>query len=78
LLSYWSTYAAASSTVSYCGVVLEGRELLAMPEGTVPFDSRLMSADEAVRQHLGRFIDDTAFGGGTAPEPSWTDYRPYK
>ena len=60
------------------GVVLEVVNLLAQPEGTTWFDPSEMSADEAVRLHIGRFIDDTVFGVGTPPQRSWTDYGPYK
>jgi hypothetical protein len=64
--------------VEYFALVLEGDNLLAQPQGTAEFDPRVMSADEAVRLHLGRFINDTEFGQGTPPQPSWTDFGPYK
>ena len=78
LVTYWATYAASPSSVMYFGVVLDGRNLLASPEGTVAFDAGEMSADEAARKHLGDFIDAAAFGEGKPPQPSWTDYGPYK
>jgi len=78
LMGYWATYSTSSSSVEYVGVVLEGVNLLAQPEGTTSFDSSEMSADEAVRLHIGRFIDDNVLGAGTPPDPSWTDYGPYK
>ena len=77
-LSYWATYSASATSVLYMGMVNESGNLLALPEGTVYFDPKEMSADEAVRLELGRFIDDTEFGEGTPPQPSWTDYGPYK
>ena len=78
LVTYWATYAASTSSVMYFGVVLDGRNLLASPEGAVSFDDSGMSPDEAARKHLGDFIDAAAFGEGLPPQRSWTDYGPYK
>ena len=77
-LSYWATYLEADSFVTYFGVIRDGQNLLALPEGTTSFELIEMTADEAARKHLCDFIDATMFGEGTPPTPSWTDYGPYK
>ena len=78
LLSYWSTFDADGDFVTYVGTVRDGPNFVGMFDGELTFEPDLMSADEAVRQDLGRFIDTTDFGPGTPPQPSWTDYGPYK
>ena len=64
LLTYWAAYSDSTSSVLYVGVVREGMNVLALPEGTISFDPSEMSPDEAVRQDLGRYMDETEFGEG--------------
>lgn len=78
LLSYFATFAEVGTTVLYCAAISDGDRLLAAPDGSVDFDASAMSADEAARQDIGRYIDTHEFGEGVARKPNWTDYGPWK
>ena len=85
LLTYVAFYDGVDGTAEFIGDISDedahGIRDLASTEGFVRYDPAEMSADEAVRQEMGRFIDRTEFGEGKPRPPrapNWTDFGPYK
>ena len=78
LVTYWAAHSCESRTVFFAAVISEDGRHLAAPDDNISFDPALMSDDEAVRQAIGRYIDEHTFGQGEPASPNWTDYGPWK
>ena len=76
LVTYWAAYGSEDSEVFFSAVISDGNRHLAAPDGRLEFDLAAMSDDEAVRQAIGKYVDEHIFGEGKSAEPGWTDYGP--
>ena len=70
-ISYWGALIEAGDQVTYTAVLTDEVGLCGMTEGSITFDSTMMSADEAVRADVCRYIDETDLAPGTPPDPEW-------
>jgi hypothetical protein len=62
----------------YAGSVMDGDRHLGERNADIRFDRDAMTADEAVRADLCRWVDATVFGEGTPPDPAWVAARQFR
>jgi len=71
LLRYVAFFGGEGQVVQYVGAVHDGDSFLAQAEGSVKFDASVMTADEAVRADICRYIDRTELGEGEPRTQPW-------
>jgi hypothetical protein len=76
--AYWAAYEVSDAKLKYVSVVSEALRFQGKPEGSIRFDPNGIPAEDIVRRILTRYIDETTFGVGKAPDvdPRWMYIHP--
>jgi len=69
-LTFNAFFSAEGAQVYVCGLVFAGDHLLAMPDLEFERRSAAIGIEVEVAEQMFSFMDRTAFGPGTGPDPS--------
>jgi len=78
--TYQAFFTEAAPRLFVAAIIHEGDQLLAMPDLEVPYQPAHGSLEDVVVDALVRYLNDTTFGEGTAPDTRLrpVDFGPYR
>jgi hypothetical protein len=74
-LTYQAFFTETGPTIFIAAIINEGDRLLAQPEFDVIYQPAHGAVEDVVIARLVRYMNDTAFGKGTGPDPGWYNRR---